>query len=290
LTVGTNPPKIIKNGSDNRLLDVIVATNFGCHRYWVTPDVTSGHIDPLVNISSQPLNEIQASMYQLPPYANVPANDEMVMVNNQADYDLNKLNAYRLGVSQPIIPPLSSPFKSDASPLRFCVNLVAIQTARLLFNKQPTHGNTNAHAAISPVAGQSYFSFMAQRLDASIGVLGCNKLFGLDNTIFANQGPLILLDSTETPILDGNGLFAGVTTTATVADAIINTNYLAAMIVNVLEINPVDLYGVNMSLLRIDNAINTNAHLGCDSTCLLTSFTNIGALLGTATPVINCTF
>ena len=65
--------------------------------------------DPGKKIASLALNELQADALQQRPVALVPAGDPMVTVNGQ--FNLNKLNAYRVGVN--MNPVLSLDRKFD---------------------------------------------------------------------------------------------------------------------------------------------------------------------------------
>ena len=82
------------NGSDNRLLAIALDSALGCVP-WEAPDLA----DPGQMVTAQPLNELQAAMYQGAPVAFVPSADPMTLVNGQPS--LIKQNLYRMGVDQP---------------------------------------------------------------------------------------------------------------------------------------------------------------------------------------------
>jgi hypothetical protein len=83
----------LTNGSDNGLLNAFIDPTLGC-----TPWMVANLADPGRLATALPLNELQAKFLQAPPVATVPANDPMVLNNNNPD--LAKLNAYRAGVNQ----------------------------------------------------------------------------------------------------------------------------------------------------------------------------------------------
>jgi hypothetical protein len=154
------------NGSDNRLLDSFIDVALGCTP-WMAPDLA----DPGHMVTAQPLNELQAAAQQANPLALVPAHDPMVLVGN--DSSLEKINAYRLGVDQPLAQNMQA-----ASTSRYCTNLLAIGPQRMLLDEQMTK-------AISPPdagAANTLFTFLAQRFVTTYGAaapgLNCAKLIG----------------------------------------------------------------------------------------------------------------
>jgi hypothetical protein len=154
------------NGSDNRLLDSFIDVALGCTP-WMVPDLA----DPGHMVAAQPLNELQAAAHQSDPVALVPGHDPMVLVGG--DSSLEKINAYRLGVDQPLAQNMQA-----ASTSRYCTNLLAIGPQRMLLDEQLTK-------AISPPdsgAANTLFTFLAQRFVATYGAaapgLNCAKLIG----------------------------------------------------------------------------------------------------------------
>lgn len=159
------------NGSDNRLLDSFIDPAIGCTP-WMAPDLAdNGNLVP-----AQPLNELQAAMYQPDPVALVPNNDPMVLVNGEPN--LEKLNAYRAGVDQPLVQNASM-----ASTQAYCASLLAIGPKRLLLDAPMTlQGPT-----VDPAAANSLFTFLAQRFVTSYGAaapgLNCRKLIHMPDPI-----------------------------------------------------------------------------------------------------------
>ena len=147
------------NGSDNLLLVQFVDQAVGCKPF-EAPDLA----DNGTLTTSLGLDELQAAADQGKPVALVPPNDPMVEVNG--DVNLAKLNLYRQGV--------------DMLPLRqagnlattYCRSMVDLQPKRL----QQDRNLTQQVASPDPGAGNNLFTFLAQRLSASFGNLGCGDL------------------------------------------------------------------------------------------------------------------
>lgn len=161
----TQNTQTLANASDNRLLAVALDGALGCTP-WMAPDLA----DPGQTLPALPLDELQAAAQQAAPVAVVPAGDPMVLNNNQPD--LNKVNAYRRGVDQPAVGNLDA-----ASTTTYCQHLLAIGPARIQLDMQFTQGRGSP----DPAAGNSLFTFLAQRFVASYGPNGLNCV-GLLNT------------------------------------------------------------------------------------------------------------
>ena len=161
----------INNGSDNRLLSDFVDASLGCQS-WEAPDLANpGHMLP-----AQPLNELQAAMYQAAPVALVPSEDEMVLVNGQLS--LAKQNLYRVGVDQPREP---SAAHADADERAFCQSILQIAPARLEADK----AWTASAASPDPATGNNLFTFLAARLSFTVGPdgLNCTGLLQVTNPV-----------------------------------------------------------------------------------------------------------
>ena len=166
------------NGSDNRLLAIALDGALNCTP-WMVPDLADpGHTAPAL-----PLNELQAAALQGAPMATVPANDPMVLNNNNTD--LNKLNAYRRGVDQPQVFRLK-----NASTTTYCNNLLNIAPARIQLDSATTKNRPSP----DPAVGNSLFTFLAQRFSNTYGAngLNCAGLLNKPNPI--------------TVTMDGNGV------------------------------------------------------------------------------------
>ena len=154
------------NGSDNRLLDSFIDVALGCTP-WMAPDLA----DPGKMVPAQPLNELQAAAQQASPVAIIPNRDPMVLVGNNRNLD--KLNAYRVGVDQP-----SSQNAQDSSTGTYCTNLLAISPQRIMLDAR----FTKTIPSPDPAAANTLFTFLAQRFVTTYGAeapgLNCQKLIG----------------------------------------------------------------------------------------------------------------
>ncbi|TMD57913.1 MAG: hypothetical protein E6I91_21960 [Chloroflexi bacterium] len=160
--------QVQKNGSDERLL-TLVDKALSCTP-WMAPDLAN----PGNRVPALPLNELQAAASQAAPVAVVPANDPMVVINNQPD--LNKLNAYRQGVDQRRVQTLAA-----TSTTTYCTNLLNIAPARLQLDVLLTKASTSP----DPVAANSLFTFLAQRFVATYGAdnLNCVELLNTPDPV-----------------------------------------------------------------------------------------------------------
>jgi len=154
------------NPSDNGLLNRFVDPALGC-----TPWKAADLADPGQTVPALPLNELQAR-YRVDFQALIPAGDPMVLDNN-GNPSLAKLNLYRQGVDQPQVRWLG-----QASTAAYCYSRMRQQSAALLRRQ------TQLTGASSPVAslGTNLFTFMAARLAASYDILGCQS-FGVRNRV-----------------------------------------------------------------------------------------------------------
>jgi hypothetical protein len=155
--------QVQKNGSDERLITVVDSA-LGCIP-WTAPDLA----DPGQNVPALPLNELQAAALQQAPIGLVPSRDPMVLVNNKSNLD--KINAYRAGVDQPIAPNLQA-----ASTLLYCTNLLAVAPQRLLLDAR----FTKVQPPVDPAVANNLFTFLAQRFVFTYekNGLNCMKLLG----------------------------------------------------------------------------------------------------------------
>jgi hypothetical protein len=148
---------LLTNASDNGLLDAFVDPALGC-RPMTAPDAgDSGRQVPALA-----LNELQAAAHQGAPVAVVPANDPMVLVDDNPS--AVKTALYREGVDQPVAA------SSDGAA--YCRSLVAVAPGRLKANQT----RFSAATTPDPAAATNLFTFLAQRLQASYQNLGCGDL------------------------------------------------------------------------------------------------------------------
>jgi len=153
-----NGAQMLVNGSDNRLVSVALDNTLACQP-WTAPDLADvGHM-----ATAQPLNELLAAARQAQPMALVPADDPMVLNNDKQS--INKLNAYRAGVDQPLVQNLA-----DASTKTYCTNLLAIAPARMALDAPLTKRRPSP----DPAAANTLFTFLAQRFNTTWGANGLN--------------------------------------------------------------------------------------------------------------------
>ncbi len=181
------------NGSDNRLLDSFIDAALGCTP-WMAPNLA----DPGQMVAAQPLNELQAAAHQVTPVAVVPARDPMVLVNNASN--LNKINAYRVGVDQQLVQNLQT-----ASTRLYCTNLLAVAPQRMMLDAHLS----KTIPAPDPAAANTLFTFLAQRFVATFEAngLNCMKLLGQPDPISVKtNGNGVAIDAT----INGTAIFTPV--------------------------------------------------------------------------------
>jgi hypothetical protein len=177
----------IFNASDNRLVAVAINNALKCQA-WKVPDLA----DPGKLASGLPLNELQARSYQKRPVALVPAGNPMVLLNGKPN--LNKLNAYRVGVDQP--KAFSFRF---ADTKRYCRNLFRIAPQRFILDKPLTV----VAPSPDPAAANSLFTFLAQRFVGADKALNCAGLLNVQNPVTViTDGNGVAIDATIAPAIN----------------------------------------------------------------------------------------
>jgi hypothetical protein len=159
----------LKNASDNRLVAIALDGALGCSP-WKVNDLA----DPGQQVAALPLNELQARSHQSAPVALVPKNHAFALTNGQPNP--LKQNLYRLGMDQPLtfLPPYN-----NGDTARYCRNIYRMAPGKLQLDEvyfKPA-------ASPMPDVADSLYTFMGQRLDASITLLDCVALTGLPNPI-----------------------------------------------------------------------------------------------------------
>jgi hypothetical protein len=150
------------NGSDNLLLDGFVDPALGCSTF-DAPDLTNpGH-----QVSSLALNELFAAARQPKPIALVPEIDPMTLDNGRLS--LAKTNLYRAGVN------MGQFNRRTESAATYCADTLTMGARRIQQDKQ------FFLAAPSPDTGaaNNLYTFMAQRWDASLTNLNCDKVINV---------------------------------------------------------------------------------------------------------------
>lgn len=162
--------QLLTNASDNGLLDAFMDPALGCHP-WVVADLAS----PGQMTTALPLDELQAGFFSgtLPGMgmantvgqaALVPNRDPMVL-NNNMQPDLGKLNAYRTGVDQPQVNDAAL-----SSTKTYCMNLRAIAPMRLQKDQVLFQNAKSPNITM----GSNLFTFLAQRFKTTYEQNGLN--------------------------------------------------------------------------------------------------------------------
>ncbi|GCE25064.1 hypothetical protein KDA_05480 [Dictyobacter alpinus] len=174
------------NPSDNALVSKIVDPALGCTAFAI-PDL----VNPGTMTATMATDELEAAANQQAPVALIPSLDDFVLVNGQPN--LNKLNAYRVGVDQTPAATLN-----DASTTTYCQNLVNVALPRLNLDMPIFQ---NLPSPDGGAAANNLFTFLANRLNATLGAGGLNCVGALNI-----QNPVALTT-------DGNGVVTAATIT-----------------------------------------------------------------------------
>jgi hypothetical protein len=171
----------VVNGSDDKLLDSFLDPANGCKAF-TTTDTT----DPTGASGSQALNEISAVKNAPTTIAEIPTNDEMVLVNG--NFSVAKNNVYRSLVDQGL---LQGNVNTTTVAADYCQNMVNIQPER---NQLDMARELNFGTPVAAV-GNNLATFLGNRLSMSFVNLNCAN-FGLTNPVNVT--------------LDGNGVATAV--------------------------------------------------------------------------------
>ena len=125
-----------------------------------------------------PLNELQAAVHQAAPVALVPANDPMVLKDN--NINVKKLNQYRRGVDQQPVDNADA-----ASGTTYCQNMATVGAARIVADAPFTSKGKSPDADV----GNNLFTFLAQRFVNAYGPdnLNCVQLLGQPSPLATTQ-------------------------------------------------------------------------------------------------------
>jgi len=165
---------IADNGSDNRLLNKFYNPAIGCKSF-VAPDL----LEPLITRSSLALNELQAnSAFLNEQKALIPGINPMALVNNMQNLD--KVNAYRIGVNQPLLKELSK-----QNDIEYCQ---AYENISLLFF---TKYRNELELSPSPsLIAENLLNFLVFRYFNSWRTLTCNILLNKNSAIVPISDPV----------------------------------------------------------------------------------------------------
>ena len=172
---------VLGNPSDNRLVDVALDGALGCTP-WKVPDLA----DPGQKVPALPLNELQARAFQRSPIALVPLGDPMTLDNNGKP-SINKVNAYRRGVDQPM-----AWFADQAGTARYCRHMLRIAPARMMADQamlMPDATHPRRGLSPDPAVADSLFTFLGQRFAASYEILGCSSILNFPDPVSVTADP-----------------------------------------------------------------------------------------------------
>jgi len=183
--LGTNA-MVINNASDNILLTLMDA-QLGCTPF-MAPDLADNS-NPIAAVG---LSELSALYNQAQPMAQVPSGDPMVTDNGATN--INKINAYRVGMGQAAVTQLT-----DADTTTYCQALGTIAPPRFMTYRQFLING----ASPTPTLATNLWGFVVQRFVTTWGAggLNCQGLLGLPSPvtqIFNGQG--ITSDGTVTTL------------------------------------------------------------------------------------------
>lgn len=174
---------VLANGSDNRLVAIAMDSALGCTP-WKAPNLA----DPGQMVTAQPLNELQAAMYQAAPVALVPSGDPMTLVNGKPN--LLKQNLYRIGVDQPWV---RSTAEATAQNRAYCQHLMSDAPKRI----QQDQAWTESASSLDSGVANSLYTFLAARLSVTIGPdeLNCTGLL-------QQSSPIQLVQNSDGVVVD----------------------------------------------------------------------------------------
>ncbi|KAJ3341353.1 hypothetical protein HDU93_004989 [Gonapodya sp. JEL0774] len=167
----------INNGSDNLLLDLFLRPALGCTAF-TAPSLA----DPAMSFGSLALNELQAAKLQQAPIALIPGNNPMVVSTASGAMSKTKQNAYRAAVDQ------GTGAGTTAEATAYCQNYLDVNGPSIITDSKFTIG----FASPDTGNGNSLYTFLGQRFEASWTGLGCDVL--LTKVVYldpANKLPII---------------------------------------------------------------------------------------------------
>ncbi len=184
---------VLANPSDNALISQFIDPALGC-----TPFTAPDQANNNTPTAALPLDELLAAADQQPPLANIPANDPMVLNNN--NQDLNKVNLYRAGVDE---TPAQS-IAADANPTSFCMNEFTNpdpNVGLIRMTNDAVNFEMNATSP-APAEANSLATFMEMRANQSYTNLGCQNLLNMPDPITLVMNNCIVIGAT---VKLGNG-------------------------------------------------------------------------------------
>lgn len=163
LNLGTN--LLAQSAGDNRLITQTLGGALGCFP-WMNPDLAAQGQGAVTFVSALPTNELYAAANTKAPFALVPLNDPLVKVNGMTQPDLNKVNAYRLGVNQPIANTAVA-----ADPNNYCLRYYNLAPPRIMLDRPFTNlAGTSPNRALA----NTLFGYLVVRANNAVAPANLN--------------------------------------------------------------------------------------------------------------------
>jgi hypothetical protein len=216
--------RIIKNGSDNRLLPNAIDNAVGCLPF-EAPDL----YDRLVKKPSAALNAIHSAL-TTQPQALTPSADPMCLVNGQLN--LQKTNLFRAGVNQPQLTQLST-----QDNINYCNNLINIGIPYFIL-----HQNEFANAQSPDNTANNLLNFLCNRFANTWAQIGCPVLIGKQCPIGITKdangvaiGNTLTTISSTVPTSSATTVSSSSTSSSTVPTSVTTTSSVA---MTTMTVNP----------------------------------------------------
>ena len=190
--LNVNVTRTIVNPSDNRLIDSFISKAIGCTSF-TAPDLVD-----MTMRNSLALNEIQANLLD-PNNINtalVPSIDPMCLINGTES--LEKTNAYRIGVNQPLLTVLN-----NQNNINYCNQL---QNSSINFYIKHMNELQN-FTSPDPNVSNNLLDFLINRYIISWNILNCKQLTG--------RGPILQVNFDNNGLIIANNLNSLITNTTT---------------------------------------------------------------------------
>lgn len=184
LQAGTN--FLTQSTGDNRLITQLLGAALNCFP-WQNPDLAAQAQGSTNFLPSLPTNELFAAANQKAPIALIPLNDPMTKVNGMTAPDLNKVNAYRLGVNQPIA---NSAVAADAN--NYCLRYYNLAPPRIMLDKPFTNiAGTSPNKALA----NTLFGYLVIRANSAVSAANLNCGLAAPFTFQMDAAGVIIEDS-----------------------------------------------------------------------------------------------
>jgi len=115
-------------------------------------------------------------------------------IDSNGNYDVNKVNSYRAGVNQFLVNSVDDP---SANTRVYCIHLLQIAPERIMRFKKHFMNFTSP----SPTTAANLFEFLVQRFQASLQILNCTGILGVQSPFVVTPVPSLPPPSnSKTPV------------------------------------------------------------------------------------------